>query len=186
MIPLILRLDAAGQAINWMPWQEAALYYANDRVKWTLGEHRFLVHGGYNRAMGRQSTLEIASIVSTAGTLSENRHARIPPLTNRALFRRDHYTCMYCLTTLPEQALTRDHVVPLSRNGSNAWTNVVTACAPCNQRKGARTPEQARMKLLAVPYAPNYAEWLVLRNRRILADQMAFLKTQYRQQRRAY
>lgn len=51
--------------------------------------------------------------------------------------------------------------------------------APCNQRKGARTPEQARMKLHAVPYAQNSAEWLVLRSWSILADQIAFLKTQF-------
>jgi hypothetical protein len=32
------------------------------------------------------------------------------------------------------------------------------------------------MKLLAVPYVPNVAEYLILSNRRILADQMEFLE----------
>jgi len=56
---------------------------------------------------------------------------------------------------------------------------VVTACKRCNTRKGDKTPEEARMPLLAIPYVPNVAEYLVLRNRRILGDQMEFLKTQF-------
>ena len=54
--------------------------------------------------------------------------------------------------------------------------NVVTACRACNQRKGNRTPEDARMELIYAPYVPNRAEFLILANRRILADQMEFLK----------
>jgi len=53
--------------------------------------------------------------------------------------------------------------------------NVVTACRACNQRKGNRTPEEAHMHLLYAPYVPNRAEFLILANRRILADQMEFL-----------
>lgn len=49
-------------------------------------------------------------------------------------------------------------------------------CRECNQAKDARTPEEAGMKLLAVPYTPNLAEYLILQNRKILADQMEFLK----------
>ena len=51
-------------------------------------------------------------------------------------------------------------------------------------RKGGRTPEQARMPLLAVPYVPNWAEFLALSNRRILADQMGFLKSQFNRKNR--
>jgi len=57
---------------------------------------------------------------------------------------------------------------------------VVTACKRCNARKGSHTPEEARMPLLAIPYVPNLAEYLVLRNRRILGDQMEFLKMQFK------
>jgi len=35
------------------------------------------------------------------------------------------------------------------------------------------------MPLLAIPYIPNWAEYLALSNRKILADQMDFLKTQF-------
>lgn len=84
---------------------------------------------------------------------------------------------MYCLAALPDRQLTRDHILPVSQGGEDVWMNVVTACVACNQRKGARTPEEAGMRLYAVPYTPSYVEWLILRNRTILADQMAFLRT---------
>ena len=51
----------------------------------------------------------------------------------------------------------------------------MTACKPCNQRKGAKTPERAGMMMLYVPYTPSVYEAMILRNRRILADQMDFL-----------
>ena len=76
------------------------------------------------------------------------------------------------LATLPY----RDHVMPISRGGKDCWENVVAACFHCNSRKGGRTPQQASMPLLAVPYRPSWVEHLVLSNRNILADQMAFLK----------
>ncbi|MBU1722977.1 MAG: HNH endonuclease, partial [Gammaproteobacteria bacterium] len=59
------------------------------------------------------------------------------------------------------------------------WTNVVTACKHCNSRKGGRTPEQARMPLLAIPFQPTYAEYIFLQGRNILADQMEFLSAHF-------
>ena len=54
----------------------------------------------------------------------------------------------------------------------------IYCCRSCNQRKGGRTPEEARMLLLYAPYIPNKAEYLILSNRSILADQMDFLAHQ--------
>ena len=67
--------------------------------------------------------------------------------------------------------------LPVSRGGRHEWTNVVTACRSCNTRKGNRRPEEAHMPLLYVPYAVCRSEGFILCNRRILADQMAFLQT---------
>jgi hypothetical protein len=66
--------------------------------------------------------------------------------------------------------------MPMSRGGRDTWMNVVTACRACNQKKGSRTPEEAHMQLIYAPYVPNRAEFLILANRRILADQMEFLR----------
>ena len=67
--------------------------------------------------------------------------------------------------------------MPLSKGGRDTWENVVSACFHCNSRKGGRTPQQAGMPLLAVPFRPSWIEHLILSNRHILADQMAFLKS---------
>ena len=74
--------------------------------------------------------------------------------------------------------------MPLSRGGRDHWGNVVSACIHCNVRKGSRTPAEAHMPLLAVPYRPSWVEHLILSNRNILADQMAFLRTHLPRNRR--
>jgi 5-methylcytosine-specific restriction endonuclease McrA len=66
--------------------------------------------------------------------------------------------------------------LPRSRGGKDTWTNVVSACKPCNQRKGARLPEEANMPLLAVPFQPTFSELLYLQNHNILEDQMQYLR----------
>ena len=73
-------------------------------------------------------------------------------ISRRALFARDGWRCVYCGTS--GGRLTLDHVVPRSKGGESIWENVVTACAPCNLRKGDRTLEQAGMALRTSPRAP--------------------------------
>ena len=66
-------------------------------------------------------------------------------------------------------------MTPISRGGKDIWQNVVSACKRCNNLKGGKTPEEAKMGLLAIPFAPSYAEYILLQGRNILADQMSFL-----------
>ena len=54
--------------------------------------------------------------------------------------------------------------------------NVVAACRGCNGKKRNLMPEESGLELLYAPYVPNKAEYLILTNRRILADQMEFLR----------
>lgn len=173
-IPAILKLDAGGLPVSWIRWETAVTLYARERVRWETGEERFRVFGGICAATGERSSIEIGSIIAVAD--KSRRFARgVPLLTNRTLFQRDRNLCLYCGNQFPLSQLTRDHIVPVSRGGPCAWENCVTACRDCNQHKDDRTPEEANMKLLAVPYTPNLAEYLILQNRRILADQMEFL-----------
>ncbi len=180
MTPLILRLDIAGSPVRWIPWQDAVSLHSRDMIAWTAGESIFTFHGGVCRRTGERSRVNINSIIAIKRS-SPGKYTKrtIPPLTNRELFLRDAHLCMYCGSQHRESHLTRDHVVPLSRGGRDRWSNVVTACKHCNTHKGNRTPEQAKMPLLAIPYVPNWAEYLALSNRKILADQMEFLKSQF-------
>ena len=68
---------------------------------------------------------------------------------------RDEHRCQYCGGRFDARDLTLDHVVPRSRGGTTTWTNIVTACVPCNSSKGNRTPREAGMKLRAEPVRPN-------------------------------
>ena len=88
---------------------------------------------------------------------------------------RDANTCLYCGQEFSYKYLSRDHIIPISQGGKDIWTNVVTACRRCNNLKGGRTPEKAQMMLIAVPFSPSRVEYLILRGRTILADQMEFL-----------
>ena len=74
-------------------------------------------------------------------------------------------------------------MLPTSRGGNDRWENVVAACKRCNWQKDNRTPEEAHMPLLAVPFRPNRWEWHFLAKERILADQMDYLSQQFRAER---
>jgi 5-methylcytosine-specific restriction endonuclease McrA len=80
-------------------------------------------------------------------------------LTKREIFRRDNYTCQYCGRKMTH--LTIDHIMPRHRGGRHSWQNLVSACPPCNRRKGGRTPAEAGMALLSQPGEPTAsAEYL--------------------------
>ena len=174
--PKILIVDSQGQPVRWALMQRAARYYASGKVVTELGDNLFGMAGGLQEATGLRSELITSSILMIRG-----RH-RIPlghahvGLTKHRLFARDRHVCAYCGGHYPELELTVEHILPVSRGGRHEWTNVVTACRSCNTRKGNRRPEEARMPLLYVPYAVCRNEGFILSNRRILADQMAFLQ----------
>lgn len=178
-VPRILRLDISGKPIEWVSWQEAVCLYAREIVVWTLGDAILRVRGGHSRINAVRSTLDIHSIIACDGKIFVPPRG-VPPLTNEALFRRDLNVCLYCGNGFADGELTRDHVVPLSRRGTDAWDNVVAACKRCNHHKGDRLLEDCGMELLALPYVPNFAEYLALINSgRILGDQMDFLRRSF-------
>lgn len=70
------------------------------------------------------------------------------------VFARDNGRCQYCSAKVARHEATYDHVTPRAQGGQTRWENIVIACVPCNQKKGGRTPEQARMRLLSTPVKP--------------------------------
>jgi hypothetical protein len=172
---LILQLDIAGNPSSWIDYKQAAYYKAKNLIAWTIGEDGYTIHGGTNRISASQSTMDLNTIIAVRGEMGDKHIYRTPTLTNRALFRRDQGICAYCGQEFGQDKLTRDHVIPSSRGGKNIWVNVVASCSSCNKHKDDRTPEEARMALLYLPYAPSRSEHLILMNRNILSDQMDFL-----------
>ena len=70
------------------------------------------------------------------------------------IFARDKNTCQYCGKKFPRLDLNLDHIIPRSQGGTSIWENVVCSCHQCNRKKGGKTPEQARMKLISQPRRP--------------------------------
>ena len=178
----VLRTDAAGMPLDWVSYKDAARCYHLGQVLYSCGNLLYKVHGGISSVTGKQSILEISSIIATEGETQSKYHHQenyTPPLANKKLLSRDGMVCLYCGHSHKRMELSRDHVTPISQNGENTWNNVVTACKRCNNFKAGRTPEQAGMQLLAVPFSPTHAEYVYLRGRRVLADQMEFLKAHF-------
>lgn len=174
----VLRTDVTGMPLEWIDHQAAVRFIVLDQVRYALGSELYRLRGGINARNGLRTEVTVHAILATHGAHPDAHRFYqdyIPPLSNRALFRRDQNLCLYCGDRFPDRLLSRDHVQPLSRGGADSWANVVTACKRCNNFKASRTPEQAGMQLLAIPFTPNHAEYVYLQGRRILADQMEFL-----------
>lgn len=175
----ILRLNLAGQPVEWLHWKEAVCLHARELISWSLGGIVRRVYGGNSRLTGLRTVIELPAIIACGGS----RLARVrttPPLTNSALFARDNYQCLYCGNYFSSYGLSRDHVLPTSRGGKDRWENVVAACKRCNQHKGNYLLSEISMQLIALPYRPNTAEYLALINsKRIRGDQMEFLRPQF-------
>ena len=175
----ILRTDISGMPLEWVDYKEAARLYHTEQVAYTCGSLLYRLYGGTSASTGLRTVVDVNSIIATVGHTGNPGNLRgagyVPPLNNQTLFRRDAYLCLYCGLRFAYSLLSRDHVTPFSRGGKDVWNNVVTACRRCNNLKASRTPEQARMQLVAVPFTPTYAEYIFLKGRRVLADQMEYL-----------
>ena len=68
-----------------------------------------------------------------------------------------------------------DHVIPKSRGGDKNWTNIVAACKRCNNKKGDRTPQEAKMPLIKLPVIPRWTIDVVLRDRDIPKEWIEFI-----------
>ena len=143
-----LVLNADMQPLSWAPlsvwsWQDALVAVLQDRgiqVK-TYEDVRI---------SSATQSFEIPAVIA----LKRYRRRKSAAFTRYHVFLRDEFTCQYCGKRFPARDLTFDHVLPRSRAGLSRWSNIVTACGPDNLRKGAKTPEEAGMKLLRQPFEP--------------------------------
>ncbi|VUD67460.1 CRISPR-associated endonuclease Cas9 [Thalassocella blandensis] len=172
----VLRLDLSGTPTAWLSAEAAALAYTRNMVKWELGNTQHILRGGVNQA-GKRSYLCLRPVIATTGLIFPPGKAE--NFNNRMLFKRDNFRCMYCGEKGDVRALTRDHIIPSSRGGKDIWENVVAACKRCNHYKANRTPEEANMSLLAIPFRPNVFEAMYLAQHTILADQMEYLEKRF-------
>ena len=121
-------------------WQATVKAVFLDRVD-IIDEYQREIHSA-------RTSMKLPSVVALKQYVRPSPH---PAFTRFNLFLRDGFTCQYCGDM---RDLTFDHVVPRAQGGRTTWENVVTACAPCNLRKGGRTPRQAGMVIATGPVRP--------------------------------
>ena len=168
--------------MEWIDYRVSVRLYCSGQVAYSCGGLLYRIRGGFNALTRRRSVVEVNTIVATYGrshALERMKRGYTPPLSNHTLFQRDNGICLYCGGQFRHDALSRDHVRPLSSGGPDAWNNVVTACVRCNNHKAGRTPEAAGMELLAIPFTPTHAEYVYLQGHNVLADQMEFLRAHF-------
>ncbi|MCT4641084.1 MAG: HNH endonuclease [Bacteriovoracaceae bacterium] len=81
--------------------------------------------------------------------------------TRENVFYRDNFTCAYCGQKFVKSELTMDHIVPKSRGGATDWLNIISSCAPCNNKKADRTPIEAAMPMLFKAYEPSAISMMI-------------------------
>lgn len=167
----VLQLDIQGTPQAWITLQHAASHVATQAVAWSDGQGPLAVlRGGFNVARGTQSIVEVPAIMALRGAAKVNLFDVVPAFSKHKLFRRDRHTCAYCAAEFADRDLSCEHIVPESRGGRWSWMNLVTACSVCNTQKANRTPEEARMPLVYLPYVPSLFESFLLDGRHVRAD----------------
>ncbi|PCJ69693.1 MAG: HNH endonuclease [Rhodobiaceae bacterium] len=144
-----LVLNADFRPLSYYP---LSLWSWQDAVKAVFLE-RVNIVSNYEIAVRSPSfEMRLPSVVALKTYL---KPARYPAFTRFNLFLRDSFVCQYCED--PSE-LTFDHLIPRRLGGQTTWDNVVTACAPCNLRKGGKLPKDAGMLPMQAPFRPTVNE----------------------------
>jgi 5-methylcytosine-specific restriction endonuclease McrA len=143
----VLLLNASYEPMKVIGWQKALILWFQDKVE-IIEYHNVFVRS-VRTSFQLPSILRLKHYVRPR-SLGAVRFCR------ENVYIRDNFTCQYCGDKMASRLLTLDHVVPVSKKGPKIWTNVVTACRDCNQRKANRTPQTAKMPLLTAPVVPTW------------------------------
>lgn len=144
-----LVLNADYRPLSYFPlsiwhWQTALKAVFLERVS-IVSEYDTEVHSP-------SMSMRLPSVIALKDYIKQPEY---PAFTRFNLFLRDKFSCVFCGS---KEDLTFDHIIPRSQGGRTSWTNISAACAPCNMRKGGRTPQEAGMHPRKWPYRPTTSE----------------------------
>ncbi|MGH7664079.1 MAG: HNH endonuclease [Gemmatimonadaceae bacterium] len=169
-----LALNASFEPLTMVPLRRALRLVIDGKAEVVEADADRLVHSE-RLALPRPAVIRLRRFVHVPRRFRRQ-------VTNTFLFARDRYRCQYCGRPGAElrlrESLTRDHLIPISRGGTNDWTNVVTACSPCNTRKANRLPDEIGMQPLTPPVEPHFVHlsWAV---RRLTPTQARYIRLFY-------
>jgi 5-methylcytosine-specific restriction endonuclease McrA len=115
-----------------------------------------VVQDGDRVLRSQHFTFEVPSVIRLLEYIDVRKRRHNSGKQRVRILMRDKMRCQYCGRRGNQFELTLDHIMPRSRGGSSDPENLCAACIGCNQRKGNRTPDEARMPLLATPSALRY------------------------------
>jgi len=144
-----LVLNADFRPLSYFP---LSLWSWQDTVKAVFMDRVNVVHEYDHQVHSPSLAMRLPSVIALKDYVPLHRR---PAFTRFNVFLRDSFSCQYCAGGFRAEDLTFDHVVPRSRGGRTTWDNVVTACAPCNLRKGHRLPKAVRMYPIRKPVRPS-------------------------------
>jgi len=139
-----LVLNASYEPLGVVPWDVAVTGIHNSKMT-VVEEYDTLARSAY-------LTMRVPAVVRLNSFVKKPVKALKFSRVN--VYSRDGYKCQYCGEKCRTDELTYDHVIPRSQGGTTVWENIVSCCYDCNSKKGGRTPQQAKMKLLSKPVRP--------------------------------
>jgi len=151
---MTLLLNSTYEPMRVISWKKAILLLVQDKVE------VLQVHDREIRSVS--ISFKLPSVLRLLSFVHIKASQRVVKFSRSNIFTRDEHSCQYCGQHFKSSALTFDHVIPIAKGGKKTWTNIVTACLPCNNRKSGRTPKEANMRLIKKPLKPRWHPTLTI------------------------
>lgn len=143
-----LVLNASFEPLHIVTWQRALQLLFQGKVE--------VIEESDHEVRTVRLTIKVPAVLRLLTYVPIARKREIVRFSRINIFIRDQHTCQYCGDKFHRTHLTLDHVIPIVQGGKKNWENIVTACKPCNQKKGGRTPAQAGFQLIKKPKQPTW------------------------------
>lgn len=143
-----LVLNATFEPLQIVTWQRAIQLLFQGKVE--------VIENSDQEIRSVRLTIRVPAVLRLLEYVPLKKKKQIVRFSRANVFVRDSQRCQYCGKCFQKTHLTLDHVVPVVQGGDKSWENIVTACKPCNQKKGGRTPNQAGMHLIRKPSRPSW------------------------------
>lgn len=149
----VIVLNSDFTYINAVSWKRA----------WKLvdkGKVEVVKYSGKIIKSGSGTQFKIPLVIKLVNFIKQIYKAKVP-FNKSNVILRDMKQCQYC--GIKETKMTVDHVLPISRGGSNDWFNCVCACKKCNNKKGNKTLSESKMILRRKPAEPKISQFLQIK-----------------------
>lgn len=141
----VLTLSPSYEPLGVVDWDKAIALLFSGKVN-VLSEYEKFVHSP-------SVQLKIPSVIVFKHGKSHRKNS--VRFSRKNVWIRDEGRCQYCGCAVSSKNFTIDHVVPRKHGGGTTWSNVVTCCSPCNQKKGDKLLHKCGMNLRKVPVKPS-------------------------------